>query len=66
MMIYNCESLSKLTSKDLAKLQRAQLHYLRSITEVPKLTVIAAVYLEFGVLPIQYEVELPKLYFLTL
>ena len=47
MMIYNCESWSKLTSKDIAELQRAQLHYLRSITEVPKSTVIAAVYLVY-------------------
>ena len=63
-MIYNCESWSKMTSKDIAELQRGQLHYLRSITEVPKSTPIAAVYLEFGVLPIQYEVQLRKLYFL--
>ena len=63
-MIYNCESWSKMTSKDIAELQRGQLHYLKSITEVPKLTPIAAAYLEFGVLPIQYEVELRKLYFL--
>ena len=53
-----------MTSKDITELQSGQLHYLRSITEVPKLTPIAAVYLEFGVLPIQYEVELRKLYFL--
>ena len=63
-MIYNCESWSKLTSKDIAELQRGQLHYLRSITEVPKSTPIAAVYLEFGVLPIQYEVDLQRLYIL--
>ena len=50
-----------MTSKDIAELRRGQLHYLRSITEVPKSTPIAAV---FGVLPIQYEVELRKLYFL--
>ena len=60
-MIYNCESWSKMTSKDIAELQRGQLHYLRSITEVPKST---PVFLEFGVLPIQYDVGLRKLYFL--
>ena len=62
--IYNCECWSKMTSKDIAELQRGQLHYLRSITEVLKSTFIAAVYLEFGVLPIQYEVQLRQLYFL--
>ena len=35
-MIYNCEYWSKMTSKDIAELQRGQLHYLRSTTEVPK------------------------------
>ena len=63
-IIYNCESWSKLTSKDIAELKRGQLHYLRSITEVPRSTPIAVVYLEFGGLPIQYEVQLRKLYFL--
>ena len=43
---------------------RGQLHYLRSISEVPKPTPIAMVYLEFGVLRIQYEAEHRKLYFL--
>ena len=63
-MIYNYESWSKMTSKDIAELQRRQLHYLRSISQVSKSTPIAAAYLEFGVLPIQHEVELRKLYFL--
>ena len=64
IMIYNCESWSNMTSKDIAELQRGQLHYLRSMTEVPKSKPIAAVCLEFGVLPIQYEAEFRKLYFL--
>ena len=63
-MIHNCESWSKMTGRYIAEMQSGQLHYLRSVTEVPKSTPIAAVYLEFGVLPIQYEVELRKLYFL--
>ena len=37
-MIYNCESWSKMASKDISDLERGQLHYLRSITEVPKST----------------------------
>ena len=52
-MIHNCESWSKLISKDIVELQRGRLHYLKSITEVPKSTPIAAVYIKFGVLPIQ-------------
>ena len=60
MMIYSCQSWSKLTRKDIAELQRGQLKYLILITEVPKSTPIATVYLELSVLPIQYEVELRK------
>ena len=60
-MIYNCESWSKMTGRDIAELQRVQLHYLRPF---PKSTPIAVIYLEFGLLPIQYEAELRKLYFL--
>ena len=63
-MIHNSEFWSKMTSKDIAELQGGQLNYLRSITEVPKSTPIAAVYPEFGVLLIQYEAELRKLHFL--
>ena len=62
-MIYICVSWSKLTSKGIVELQRGQLHYLKSITEVPNSATIAPVYLEFSVLPIQYGVELWKLYF---
>ena len=53
-----------MTGRDIAELQRGQLHYLRSVTEVPKSTPIAAVYPKFGVLPIQYEAEFRKLCFL--
>ena len=51
-MIYNCESWSKMTGRDIAELQRGQLHYLKSVTEVPKSPPTAAVYLELGVLAI--------------
>ena len=56
-LIYNCESWSNLTQKDISNLQDAQLKFLRGVMEVPKSTPIAALFLEFGILAIQYEIE---------
>ena len=50
--------------KDLVTLQSAQTHYLRFVLEVPKSTPLAALYLELGILPIQYEIERRQLLFL--
>ena len=63
-LIYNCESWSKLTKNDICELQKAQRCYLRSIMEVPGSTPVAATYLELGVLPIEYEIDIRRLCFL--
>ena len=42
----------------------AQLLYLRNVMEVPRGTPIAALYLELGILPIQFEIEKRQLLFL--
>ena len=63
-LIYNCESWSKLTKNDICKLQKAQRRYLRSIMEAPGSTPVAATYLELGVLPIEYEIDIRRLRFL--
>ena len=60
-LIYNCESWSNLTQKDISNLQ---LKFLRRVMEVPKSTPIAALFLELGILPIQYEIEKRQLIFL--
>ena len=64
-LIYNCESWSKMTDKDYQALQSAQLLYLRSVMEVPCRTPIAALFLELGILPIQFEIEKRQFLFLT-
>ena len=64
-LIYNCESWSNLTQKDISNLQDAQLKFSRRVMEVPKSTPIAALFLELGILPIQYEIEKRQLVFLT-
>ena len=63
-LIYNCESWSNLTHKDISNLQGAQLKFLRRVMEVPKSTPTAALFLELGILPIQYEIEKRQLVFL--
>ena len=63
-LIYNCESWSNLTHKDISNLQGAQLNFLRRVMEVPKSTPTAALFLELGILPIQYEIEKRQLVFL--
>ena len=63
-LIYNDESWSNLTQKDISNLQDAQLNLLRRVIEVPKSTPIAALFLELGILPSQYQSEKRQLVFL--
>ena len=63
-LIYNCEAWSNLTPKNYLTLQASQLTYLRNVLEVSKATQIAAMYLELGILPVRYEIEMRQLLFL--
>ena len=63
-LIYNCEAWSGLTTKNLKTLKSSQLHYLRKILEVSKGVPSAALFLELGVLPISFEIELKQLLYL--
>ena len=65
-LIYNCESWSNLTQKDISNLQDAQLNFLTRVIEVPKSTPIAALFLELGILPVQYEIERRQVVFLKI
>ena len=62
-LIYNCEAWSTLTPKNHLILQTSQLTYLRNVLEVSKATPIAAMYLELGILPVMYEIEMRQLLF---
>ena len=57
-LIYSCEAWSNMTRNDYETLKSQQLNYLRSIMELPKGAPIAALYLELGILPIKYEIEM--------
>ena len=63
-LIYNCEAWSGLTTKDLKTLKSSQLSYFRRILEVSEGVTTAALYLELGVLPISFEIELKQLLYL--
>ena len=63
-LIYNCEAWSNLKAADYKILQSAQLKYMRKVLEVPRLTPTAALYLELGIWPIRYEIEIRQLFFL--
>ena len=54
----------KLTPKDYLTLQASQLTCLRNVLEVSKATPIAVMYLELGILPVRYEIEMGQLLFL--
>ena len=63
-LIYNCEAWSNLDKDDYMMLQNSQLNYLRNGMEVSRAVPIAALYLDLGVLPIRYEIEMRQLLFL--
>ena len=63
-LLYNCEAWSNLSKNDIKSLQASQLSYLRCVMEVPKSTPVAALYLELGILPVKYEIEIKQLLFL--
>ena len=64
-LIYNCEAWSNLYKDDYVMLQNSQLNYLRNVVAASKLVPIAALYLDLGVLPIRYEIEMRQLFFLN-
>ena len=63
-LIYSCEAWSNLKAADYKSLQSAQLKFMRKILEVPRSTPTAALYIELGIWPIRYEIEIRQLFFL--
>ena len=63
-LIYSCEAWSDLKAADCKLLQSAQLKFMRKILEVPRSTPTAALYLELGIWPIRYEIEIRQPFFL--
>ena len=59
--INNCEAWSGLTIKEINILRTAQLNFLRCMLEIPKGTPTAALHLELGILPMNFEIEIKQL-----
>ena len=63
-VIHNSEAWSILSPKDVADLRKVQLSYLCRVLEVLRSKPTAALYLETGILPIEYEMQIKQLLFL--
>ena len=63
-MLFNSEAWTRLTAANLVSLQTAQLKCLKRIMRTAPSTPNCFLYLELGVLPIQYEIHKRKLRFL--
>ena len=61
--ISDCEAWSNLKAEDYKILQSPQLKFMRKILEVPRSSPTAALYLELGISPIRYEIEIKQLFF---
>ena len=63
-MIFNSQSWSNLSQKDVRRLEVVQLRYLKRIVRAPSSTCNAFVFLELGILPVKFHIHIRKLTFL--
>ena len=63
-ILFNCQAWSNITEKQIKELRTLQLRYLKKMMGVRSATANAFVYLELGVLPIEYEIHKRQISFL--
>ena len=63
-MLFNSQTWSNLRKKDIDTLRTVQLKFLKRILGLPSSTANAFTFLEFGVLPIEFEIEKRQLMYL--
>ena len=63
-LIYNCESLSNLSSDNYATLQKSQLTFLRRVMKFSRSVPTDAFFLEMGIWPVRFEIEVRQLTYL--
>ena len=56
-LIFNCQSWTNVSIKDIAKLSSVQLKYLKRMFRVPQSTPNCFMFLETGILPIEHEIN---------
>ena len=64
VVLFNCQAWTKLTSQNIQKLKAIQLKYIKRSLQVPDSTTGVICYMEMGVLPIEYEIDIRRLTFL--
>ena len=63
-MLFNSQTWSKLRKKDITSLRTLQLKFLKRIVGASTSTANAFVFLELGVLPIEFEIEIRQVMYL--
>ena len=63
-MLFNCQTWSKIRLKHIDKLRRMQLRFLKRTVGVGQYTTNSFIFLELGVLPIDFEIHRRQLMFL--
>ena len=64
VLLYNAQSWTKLTSKNINKVQTIQLKYLKRMMHAPISTSNTITFLETGTTPIEYQIHIKQLIFL--
>ena len=55
-LIFNCQSWTNISTKDMSKLRTLQLKFLKRTLRVPQATANSFVFLETGIIPIDHEI----------
>ena len=64
VVLYNCEAWSNLTKNDIQRLSTVQVGFLKRCLHAPKSTSNCIIYLEMGIIPIEYEIQKRQFSFL--
>ena len=64
MLISNCQGWSHLTKSNFASLERLQLKFLKLILWLPMSTPNAFIFLEYGILPLEHEIQRRRMTYL--
>ena len=64
MLISNCQGWSHITKSNFASLERLQLKFLKLILWLPMSTPNAFIFLEYGILPLEHEIQRRRMTYL--
>ena len=64
VLLFNCQAWTRLTNQDLTRLRTIQLKYLKRCLQVPVSTTDVICFMELGIIPIEYEIDIRRIMFL--